>query len=122
MLGQDKSLTKLRRSFPLTERLSALLLEQKKDCKCEKVFHKWEKVHPGSISRMFARLRSQIENFPKDSTIHTLRHTFASHLIMAGVDISTVASMLGHSTTKTTELYAHLQPDHIKLAATKLPY
>ncbi len=47
----------------------------------------------------------------KDVTIHTLRHTFASHLAMAGVPIFYIAQWLGHSTTHVTELYAHLCPD-----------
>lgn len=42
---------------------------------------------------------------------HTLRHTFASLLAQSGVSIYKIAKWLGHSTTRTTELYAHLQPN-----------
>jgi len=52
----------------------------------------------------------------KDVTIHTLRHTFASHLIMKGVDILTVSKLLGHANTKTTEIYSHIAPDHFQAA------
>ena len=40
--------------------------------------------------------------------LHTLRHTFASHLAMAGVPLFHIAQWLGHSTTYVTELYSHL--------------
>lgn len=44
----------------------------------------------------------------KDATIHTMRHTFASHLIMKGVGIRTVQELLGHSSISVTEMYSHL--------------
>jgi integrase len=50
---------------------------------------------------------------------HTLRHTFASRKVMAGVDIRTVQELLGHSTITMTMRYAHLSPMHLKDAANK---
>ena len=44
----------------------------------------------------------------QNATIHTMRHTFASHLIMKGVGIRTVQELLGHSSISVTEMYAHL--------------
>jgi len=55
-------------------------------------------------------------------TIHSLRHTFASHLVMAGVDLYTVAKLLGHSSVAVTEMYVHLAPDHLKVSVEKLCY
>jgi site-specific recombinase XerD len=43
---------------------------------------------------------------------HTLRHTFASHELMAGVPLPTMSRWLGHSKIETTMMYAHLCPDH----------
>lgn len=54
--------------------------------------------------------------------LHTLRHTFASHLVMQGVDLPTVKKLMGHSDIQTTMIYAHLAPDHLASAVEKLPF
>lgn len=52
---------------------------------------------------------------------HDLRHTFASRLVMAGVDLYTVQLLMGHKSHTTTQRYAHLAPDHLQAAVNKLP-
>ena len=54
--------------------------------------------------------------------LHTLRHTYASHLVMKGVPLVTVKELLGHADIKTTLIYSHLSPEHLKDAVEKLPY
>jgi integrase len=52
----------------------------------------------------------------RDFHFHDLRHTFASQLVMNGVDITTVSKLLGHATLTMTLRYAHLAQDHLKSA------
>lgn len=56
----------------------------------------------------------------KNYTWHCNRHTFASRLVMAGVDIRTVAQLMGHSTIQMTMRYAHLAPEHTQAAVDRL--
>lgn len=57
----------------------------------------------------------------KRVTLRMLRDSYASHLAMAGVPLIAISKLLGHSSIKTTEIYAHLAPDYLRAEAEALP-
>lgn len=82
-------------------------------------------VFPGRNGDALNNVRRSWEGVLKAAGIkrfrwHDLRHTFASKLVMAGVDLNTVRELLGHSDYKVTQRYAHLAPEHKAAAVAKL--
>lgn len=105
------------REIPVGQKLLDLLtdLKQQNDQGIKSSF-----VFPDkSGGKIRLKLREQLIRVAKKAGIkhltqlHALRHTFASHLVMKGVDLPTVQKLMGHSDIQTTMIYAHLAPDHL---------
>lgn len=74
-------------------------------------------IDPRSLTRAFQNCarRAKIPG-----TLHWLRHTFISHMVMAGADLATVQKIAGHSSITTTMRYAHLSQAHAQAAVQKI--
>lgn len=73
-----------------------------------------------SSIRQFLRRAVRIAGIKKSVTMHTLRHTFATHHLEAGTDLRTLQLIMGHRSLKTTSLYLHVSVDQVRSAKSPL--
>jgi len=102
--------SKKERTIPMNRKVYELLLS--KERKGEYIFcrNDWEQREEHLIARKFKEYLKSID-LGDGFSFHSLRHTFASHLVQKGVSLYKVSKLLGHANIKTTEIYAHLAPE-----------
>lgn len=86
-------------------------LENKKDNIY--IFSKEKALTTRNIQKIIKRTKERA-GINKKVTPHTLRHSFATHLLEQGIDIRTIQAMLGHASLNTTQVYTHISSEQIK--------
>lgn len=73
----------------------------------------YRRLTPRSVQRIINKY-TRLAGITKHVTPHTMRHSFATDLLMNGADIRSVQTMLGHSNISTTQVYTHVTDQHLK--------
>lgn len=76
-------------------------------------------VHP---DRIYHALKQCLAELHLEGDVHKMRHTFASKLAMSGIPLPQVGDLLGHTDLKTTQIYVHVAPKHLRDAIGKIAY
>ena len=110
--------TRKSRTIPMSDFLTTMLRKHPRRIGSPYVFvsqygNKFKDIHSTLDG---ARRKAGIEHL----TPHTLRHTFASWAVMAGVDLVSVKDLMGHSSIEQTMRYAHLSPQHLRASVSFL--
>ena len=101
------------RLFVLSATLAQELGVYLKEREYTYVFSKAKPLTTRNIQKII-KLTSSRAGIAKKVTPHTLRHSFATHLLEQGTDIRIIQTMLGHSSLSTTQVYTHISTDQLK--------
>lgn len=114
------------RTVNLNSRAIEALTALKAAARSEYVFSKRTGQPYGSMEKPFAKACARAGLAGSGVTLHTLRHTFASRLVMAGVDLRTVQELAGWADLSMVQRYAHVSQEHkaraVERIAAEFPY
>lgn len=108
----------------LSEKLLIILREYYKEYKPKEYLfegQKGGKYSARSVQAIFKEALSK-SNIKKEASVHTLRHSFATHLLESGTDIRIIQQLLGHSSLKTTQIYTQVSSSKISEIKSPLDY
>ena len=96
-----------------TDTLPALFLNNSANQQTPSTSGDFRRLTPRSIERIVQKY-TRLAGITKHVTPHTMRHSFATDLLMNGADIRSVQSLLGHANISTTQIYTHITDPHLK--------
>ena len=108
------------RIIPLNEIAAQLLIQRRRDLSAEYVFSvAGHRISPRYVSH---KLKKYVRKAGVNPNLHfhSLRHSFATYLVQAGVSIYEVQKLLGHSSVVMTQIYSHLAPAELHSAVNRI--
>ena len=96
-----------------TDSLPALFLNNSRNLQAVDTSGDYRRMTPRSVERVVQKY-ARLAGITKHVSPHTLRHSFATDLLMNGADIRAVQSMLGHADISTTQIYTHVTDAHLR--------